>query len=1663
MQKFTSILIIFLVVSVFLNADVFNVIEETEDYLIVEFNLPEFDIKKIDNTKIFIDCNESLQTAEEGFPQLPFFSEIVGIPVDGEIEIQILNKKQKIVPTSEITIAKGILKLDNFSNNENTPTKTFEIFPANLVKKGHKAFIGDRKFCGINIFPFQNIQNTNELIITSKIKFKISIYGDKTVSRTYFNNSNFIDDIGDSFFLNNEFSQKWRKERELATFYPPRSGNQIDEIQIVVDEEGIYKVDFQILQEVLTNSDYPIEFEMAFDLDNIDPRFLELYNEFGAVPINFEGQNDGSFDEGDYFEFFGERHFGDERYSDDFTAENIYTLKLLTESYGSRMAVENGGLGNIDSDQFTVPQSFKQTIHFEEQNIHDYLGAQFSYTSRDFYREDIWFWKKMSAPALDIFPFELQYPHSSTIRHFDAKVCLFGSTFNKDDYEEINHYAQVIINSSQIDQQYWFGQNEQILSTDSLALPIPNQNLSHGANNLYISIPGIAGMENEQILMDYFELSYWREYKTDEDFIRFQKPHNESLGLFQFELENFSNENVFVYKIGASILENLQIEPLFESGEPPFTISFQDEIFSDDTEYYAVTEQQKKTPKFIRINIPSNLKSPTNSAKYIILTLQKFSENEHLQSYVQLWESQGINTKVVYIEDIFDEFNHGIRSVEAVKEFLTYAYNNWSTPQVSHVLILGDGLTDERDNSSNRDYNLVPFRNIWAERRGAIASDNWLGCIVGNDFVPDVSIGRINVWKEEQIEDVVNKSIHYINNPNFNDLWHSRSIFAAGGNPSEGTAFAKQSERIIDKNLPSEYYTKRIYCNTEDIPDGFGGNTTELISTINDGSLYVQFMGHGGGYIWADYNLLNIADISTFNNENYPLVVSLSCYGSAFNLPQSSCIGEELILAPEKGAIAHVGFTGFGYVNADENLGTYLTDGVFQKNIDTIGDIVTYTRAKFYATYGGGIVGTALIHGCALLGDPMISLKRVQVDNEIILNQYNATEGDTINMSAQVGENIVEGKFIIFDENDIQLDLDKYYPLSIYPIDDTISAPYFVVPDSSLTTRYVKLFAYGDSLEITGITNFTVGQSAIVNLEIIPENPTSLDSVYITADFFDEEGISNINCFLETDSIYINMVNEENSNYITSKSIPPRNPGETIKFEFEIVNEIGDTTTTKEFSYTVAGCDLGIQHIELTEFNYAPSVKLLLQNTGSIDSDFTNINLYSVYDTTLISTINIESMTEFESRWIYLPIPILNNKIQFEAIVNENQANFGEINYNNNSITSEFYEINMFEIDGDLTSYATSFDGNLECTFDADIIPEPAIFYINNLDEKTPMNQPDVENILLANGTSSQAYEIGTLNQNVLADSLGHFINDQTATLIFNYHPTDSLTQAMASENNFYVYRWEENFQKWLYSGGGIIAENKVEFDIDQIGIYTILQNNDGRKPYIEANVEGQEFTQSMNSDQGQEFTNGGYISKNGIISFLLLDTNGIDLFNNHISLYLSDGTETTEIDESKYSLSPTPGNLSYVPLKYPLDNLAVGVYFLTLDCFDVNGNSNSLEIEFEVSDEFEVLNFANYPNPVKTQTYYQNNEGNTRFTYVLTDDADKVTIRVYTVSGRLIKTFKNCPTSVGYHEYPRTARGWDCKDKDGYYLANGVYFYRITAKKGNKIIEKTQKMAILK
>jgi hypothetical protein len=85
-----------------------------------------------------------------------------------------------------------------------------------------------------------------------------------------------------------------------------------------------------------------------------------------------------------------------------------------------------------------------------------------------------------------------------------------------------------------------------------------------------------------------------------------------------------------------------------------------------------------------------------------------------------------------------------------------------------------------------------------------------------------------------------------------------------------------------------------------------------------------------------------------------------------------------------------------------------------------------------------------------------------------------------------------------------------------------------------------------------------------------------------------------------------------------------------------------------------------------------------------------------------------------------------------------------------------------------------------------------------------------------------------------------------------------------------------------------------------------------------------------------------------------------------------------------------------------------------------------------------------NYPNPFTERT---------SFTYTLSQPAE-VIIRIYTVSGKLIRTISKPDAEVGYN-----ILDWDGRDEEGDPLSNGVYLYKITARNGNQRIDKIEKM----
>ena len=229
----------------------------------------------------------------------------------------------------------------------------------------------------------------------------------------------------------------------------------------------------------------------------------------------------------------------------------------------------------------------------------------------------------------------------------------------------------------------------------------------------------------------------------------------------------------------------------------------------------------------------------------------------------------------------------------------------------------------------------------------------------------------------------------------------------------------------------------------------------------------------------------------------------------------------------------------------------------------------------------------------------------------------------------------------------------------------------------------------------------------------------------------------------------------------------------------------------------------------------------------------------------------------------------------------------------------------------------------------------------------------------------------------------------------------------------------------------GITARSK------RLGTFAIHISRDGTPPIIQLAVDG------------QQYVHGGFLPREPRISAVIQDDTGIRLEETVVCL---DGNVADAGTVRMLAADPGSGTLvlDYFPA------LDVGAHTIEFEAVDAAGNPASKLMHFEVASEFDLVVLGNFPNPFSEETV---------LAYTLTAPAKSLSVRIYTVSGHLVRVFRDDTpdqygrplTSPDYHEllWP----GTDSRDRE---LANGVYFCRFAAESeiGGKTVERIIKLA---
>ncbi len=434
---------------------------------------------------------------------------------------------------------------------------------------------------------------------------------------------------------------------------------------------------------------------------------------------------------------------------------------------------------------------------------------------------------------------------------------------------------------------------------------------------------------------------------------------------------------------------------------------------------------------------PSTLLRKENQADVIYIAY--YTLIDEMQRLVKQRESQGLHTMLVDIQDIYDEFNAGEPSLDAVKQFLKYTQTQWAWPMPEVVALVGDANWDHRDNMQTWIIDQVP---IYAPHDDPerYATDEWLGDLwgtLGEDQLPDVIIGRISLGTPEEVRNYIDKVIPFENEPEFG-WWRTRNLFIADD------TFETDSQDVLNNSTPvyiepkfvnqidKSYQTNPYMIHQLLREEKFSPECTyAIVDAFNAGASILQYFGHGGLHLWSHERIFlgtdrGVSDVLLLDEvQRLPFVINWSCLTGLMNYgspPFNICLMEELLRRPHRGAIAAWAPTEKGTTEHHKILAHHLMMALDDENSRRVGTTTQIARINFSFTRGL----RKLVDQYVLFGDPLVRLpipaKRIEIQTNPTEIQYDPAVDSTENKSLSIkghANGMNKGKVLvrIYDED----------------------------------------------------------------------------------------------------------------------------------------------------------------------------------------------------------------------------------------------------------------------------------------------------------------------------------------------------------------------------------------------------------------------------------------------------------------------------------------------------------------------------------------------------------------------------------------------------------------------------------------------------------------------
>ena len=915
-----------------------------------------------------VDFANSMGEAQPGSFYLPYRAVTFGLPQDGRLQVAISSVRERTMDNIRLRRAPYLMERpagQGDNGNESVNASWLETDPAYRFR--------DMYIQKLRINPLRYDESAQRLTVLEEALITVRIVGDTEVRRS-FHAKGRMDELYRNMIINFDEASAWQIPRPARRLAKTNMLELKKYYTFDITENGVYKITAAAVRGISGNDGMPLDRIRLYNNGGHQLSFAtnqKLYNApySQEMPIYMvDVDNDGFFNNADYFLFFGRGVNG--WFYESGRADFAY--QMHTYDTKNRYVLEVDGSGGKRMTPEDIPDlSNPQTVDYGTFRFH-YEKDQYNLLSSG----PDWYGYRFFGTANN-FSFDFELPaREITGKDPTVKVRLKGATAIRYQQPSSTYYFNMSINNAVILDNLRFSGASRVDATRQL----PLASLNNGANSVSFQYQG----SDEAAIAHLDDISIIYQARLT--------PLNNLLDFFS-TMENSARR----YRVsGLTDASDWQIWNISDAANPRI---YAENVSPQSSALYVDVEANKAPREWIvfslsKTDIPEvndfssytpeqNLLSASNQADYVIVTRRELRDKG--EEFAAL--RPHLKSMVVSVEDIEFFFNSGVQDPTAIRNFFRYAWYNWQPPGISYVLLLGDGHYDYR-NINITTPSVVPVFEIYnTNELDSREVDLYFTDLESNDnseskrnIRPDIAIGRIPIANARDADVMLDKIKTYEANP-IKEGWQAQATLVAddttvSAGKTEPWLHQPQTEKMIRETSIKNFNLKKIYLTAyKPVPGGRGilkpRAQQDIIDQINNGTLIINYVGHGSPTTWAHETVFNFdRDYASINNPGkYTFLVAATCDFGMFDNPNLVSFTEGLIWKKEAGIIASLVATRLVYSQQNAKFNRYFYKKLFPDGKPSIELGAAFLQALHVES--GSNVNDQKYH---ILGDPTMTL-----------------------------------------------------------------------------------------------------------------------------------------------------------------------------------------------------------------------------------------------------------------------------------------------------------------------------------------------------------------------------------------------------------------------------------------------------------------------------------------------------------------------------------------------------------------------------------------------------------------------------------------------------------------------------------------------------------------